>query len=218
MEKKRQIQRKKKWRHLTWSKGGVFGHPTSKGHWADTYECSVGGSVVLLQERGPLPGPETGLLSNARKWTVWGDPCADKARDFIGKGHPGGEQEVRKPRRTALPHGSQSGFYGDGFSFRVVFSQSFWLRVLPGGSRLVQPRWMSERRILGGGRTRGVSFRPFLNSSSWRRLISSVFLTRTSCRKTTHANDYYSAWPGWVVSTSVLPQTVTSNLNVLSSN
>ena len=36
-----------------------------------------------------LPGPETGLLSNTRKWIVWGDTCADKARDFIGKGAPG---------------------------------------------------------------------------------------------------------------------------------
>ena len=45
--------------------------------------------------RGPLPGPETltlGLLSNTRKCIVQGDTCADKARDFIGKGHPGGEQ------------------------------------------------------------------------------------------------------------------------------
>ena len=47
----------------------------------------------LLQERGPLPGPKTGLLSNTRKWIVWGDKCADKARDFIGTGHPGGEQQ-----------------------------------------------------------------------------------------------------------------------------
>ena len=30
--------------------------------------------------------------------------------------------------------------------------------VLPGGARLVQPRWMPERRILGGGQTCGVSF------------------------------------------------------------
>ena len=44
------------------------------------------------------------------------------------------------------------GFYGDGVSFRVVLSQSFWLRVLPGGARLVQPRWMPER-ILGSGQT-----------------------------------------------------------------
>ena len=47
----------------------------------------------MLQERGPLSGPKTGLLSYTQKWTVWGDTCADKARDFIGKGHPGGEQE-----------------------------------------------------------------------------------------------------------------------------
>ena len=41
------------------------------------------------------------------------------------------------------------GFYSDGNSFWVVYSQSFWLRVLPGGACLVQPRWMLERRILG---------------------------------------------------------------------
>ena len=99
------------------------------------------------------------------------------------------------------------GFYGDGISFQVVFSQSFWLRVLPGGARLVQPRWMPERRILGGGRTGGVSFDLFPNSSGWWRLISSLFLTRTSCCKTTHANGYYGAWPGWAVSVSVLPLT-----------
>ena len=97
-------------------------------------------------------------------------------------------------------------FYGDGISFWVVFSQSFWLRVLPGGACLVQPRWMPER-ILGGSWTCGVSFLPFPNSSSWWRLISSVFLSRTSCPKTTHANGYYGAWPGWVVPISVLPLT-----------
>ena len=31
-------------------------------------------------------------------------------------------------------------------------------RVLPGGTRLVQPKRMPERRILGGGQTCGVSF------------------------------------------------------------
>ena len=39
-------------------------------------------------------------------------------------------------------------------------------------------------------------------------LISSVFLTRTSCHKITHANSYYGAWPGWAVSVSVLPLTL----------
>ena len=52
--------------------------------------CESG--MRLLQEGGPLPGPETGLLSNTWKWIVWRDTRADKARDFIGKAHPGGEQ------------------------------------------------------------------------------------------------------------------------------
>ena len=64
-------------------------------------------SALLLQKGGHLPGPETGLLSNTRKWIVRGETCADKARDFIGKGHLGGEQEVREPGRTALLCGSQ---------------------------------------------------------------------------------------------------------------
>ena len=34
-----------------------------------------------------------------------------------------------------------------------------------------------------------------------------MFLTRTSCHKTTYANGYYGAWPGWAVSVSVLPLT-----------
>ena len=45
------------------------------------------------------------------------------------------------------------------------------------------------------------------NSSGWWRLISSVFLSRTSCGKTTHANGSYGAWPGWAVSVSALSLT-----------
>ena len=99
-------------------------------------------------------------------------------------------------------------FYDDGISFHVVFSQSFWLRVLPHRAHLVQPRWMPERRILGGDWTCDVLFWPFPNSSGWSCLISSMFLSRTSCHKTTHANGYYGAWPGWAVSISVLPLTM----------
>ena len=33
--------------------------------------------IILLQGGGPLQGPKTGLLSNTRKWIVWGDTCAD---------------------------------------------------------------------------------------------------------------------------------------------
>ena len=60
-----------------------------------------------LQERGPLPGPKTGLLSNTRKRIVRGD-TADKARDFIGKDSRVESSRVREPRRIALLHGSQS--------------------------------------------------------------------------------------------------------------
>ena len=42
-----------------------------------------------------LPGSEWGLFSNIQRWIVWGDTLADKARDFIGKGRPGGEQQVK---------------------------------------------------------------------------------------------------------------------------
>ena len=154
----------------------------------------------LLQEGGPLPGPETGLVPNTREWTVRGDTCADKARDFIGEGRLGGEEGQGTLEKS---HGLQSRVLWWWISFWVLFSHSFWLRVLPGA---VQPRRMSER-ILGDGRTGGVSFLAFPNSSGWWRLISFLFLTRTSYRKTTHANGYYGAWPGWAVSISVLPLT-----------
>ena len=127
----------------------------------------------LLQEGGPLPGLKKG--SNTRKWTVQGNTCADKARDFIGKGHAGREQQGREPRRTALPCGSVSGF--------MVMGLVSWFslaRVLPGGASTAQSRWMSARRILGSRRTCGVSFWPFLNSSTWWWLISYRFLARTS--------------------------------------
>ena len=48
---------------------------------------------ILLQEGGPPSGPEGWFLSNSLKWIVQGGTYADKARDFIGKGCPGGEQE-----------------------------------------------------------------------------------------------------------------------------
>ena len=81
-----------------------------------------------------------------------------KQEILLGKGTGVESSRVRESRRTALPRGLQFGFYGDGISFPVVFSQSFGLRVLPGGANITQPRWIPARRILGGGRIRGVSF------------------------------------------------------------
>ena len=98
-------------------------------------------------------------------------------------------------------------FYGDGISFRVVFSQSFWLRVLPewctpcsvkmDDSEKDSERWLDMWCLL-------LTFPELFQLVG---LISSVFLSRTSCCKTTYANGYYVAWPGWAVSISVLPLT-----------
>ena len=142
----------------------------------------------LLQEGGPLPGPETGLLSNTWKSIVRGDTCAGKARDFIGKGHLGGEQRTQE--NCSATWLAVSGFM-------VMGLVSGWSlanhsnSVFPGGTPIAQPRWMLAIGILGSGRTHGVSFQPFPNSSGWWWLISSVFLIRITCHKTTHINGYY---------------------------
>ena len=169
---------------------------------------STSPSLLVLQEAGPLPGPKSGLLSNTQKWTVQGDTRADEARDFIGKEHPGGEQQGRGiQENSSATWLTVSGFMVMRLVSGLSFPNHSNSRVLPGGARLVQPRWMPER-IPGGGRTCGVSFWPFLKSSRWWRLISFLFLTRISCSKTTHANGYYGAWPGSAVSIGVLPLTI----------
>ena len=106
--------------------------------------------LAMLQKERPLPGSESGLLSNTRKWIVQGDTHADEARDFIGGGAP-----RQRPGREGNPGGllcqiaHSLEFYGGRISFRIVSGESFWLRVLPGGTHIVQPKWIPLRRILG---------------------------------------------------------------------
>ena len=50
---------------------------------------------------------------------------ADKARDFIGKGHPGGEQEGKGTQENCSAAARSLEFYGEGISFQVVFGPSF---------------------------------------------------------------------------------------------
>ena len=143
----------------------------------------------------PFQGPKPGSCLTLRD-ELSEETRVHQARDFIGKGTLVENSKVREPRRTALPRGLQ-GFMVVGWS----------IRVFPSGAHIAQPRCMLVRGILGSGWTPAVSFRPFPNSSGWWWLISSVFLIRISCHKTTHANGYYGAWPGWAVSISVLPLT-----------
>ena len=159
----------------------------------------------MLQERGPLPGPETGLLSNTQKWIVQGDICADKARDFIGKGHPGGEQEGEGTQeKSSITWFAVSGF----MVMRLVSGLSLANHSDSESFLVVQALFSQNGCQRGFWEVIGHVVFPFdLSWTSWWRLISSVFLTRTSCHKTTHANGYYGAWPWWAVSISLLPLT-----------
>ena len=59
-------------------------------HWHASWQMAK--LEALLQEEGPFPGPQTGLLSNTQNELSEETHVLDKARDFIRKGHPGGEQ------------------------------------------------------------------------------------------------------------------------------
>ena len=83
---------------------------------------------------------------------------ADKARDFIGKGHPGAEQEGEGTQENySVTWLAVSGFMVMGLVSGLSLANPSD-SVLSGGAHLVQPRWMPERRILGGGWTHGVTF------------------------------------------------------------
>ena len=170
-------------RSLSWedSPGGGHGNPLQHSC------CRKGDSF-----QGPKVGSCLTLRTKLSKETR----VLIKQEILLGGALPGRKQEGKGTQENCC-HMACIGFYGDGISFRVVSGQSFWLRVLPGGTCIAQPRWMPARRILGGGWTHSVTFWPFSNSSCWWWLISSV--------KTAYANVYYGAWPVWVVSVSVLP-------------
>ena len=98
-----------------------------------------------------------------------------------------------------------------GFLVMRLVSGCLWPIILTQGSSWWSMHCSSKmdaaRRILGGGKTRDISFWPSLNSCDWWWLVSSRFLTRTSCHKIIHANGYYGAWLVWVVSARMFPLT-----------
>ena len=87
----------------------------------------------LLQEGGPLPGPETGLLSNTRKLSEE-THVLTKQEILLGKGTRVESSRVREPGKAALPRGAVSGFMVMGlvswWSFRVLMTENGLLSSL----------------------------------------------------------------------------------------
>ena len=142
-----------------------------------------------------------GILSRAREWAF----MRRQAREFIGKGRLGGEHSNKGTQNCSATWLSVSGFMvmglvsgcplandSDSGSFLVGHSL-----LSHDGCQQDSGRWKDRWHFL-------LTFpEPF---GRWW-LISSVFLTRTSCHKITHQMVYCGAQPGWVVSVSVLPLT-----------
>ena len=113
--------------------------------------------MLLLQEGGPLPAPEAGLLSNTREWIVRGDTCWQSKRFYW----------ERAPGWRVVGKGTHENCFAAWLAvlgFMVMGLVSGWSlanhsnSVFPGGAHIAQPRWMLARGILGSGRTRSVSF------------------------------------------------------------
>ena len=139
-----------------------------------------------------------GLLFNTQKWTVQGDPCADKTRNFNRKGHLGGKQQGKWIQENCHAACSLQ-FYGDVVSFPVVSGQSFWPRAF-----LVVCASLSQDGFQAGafweGRIMGWSLFSFWSFPDSVVVACSAFLSRTFCVRLTHANRYY-----WEVLVSASP-------------
>lgn len=55
----------------------------------------------MSQEGGPFLESESGFLSNTCKWIAQGDTYADRAKDFIGKGCSGREQQGKGAKENS---------------------------------------------------------------------------------------------------------------------
>ena len=79
---------------------------------------------MFFRNGDPFQGPKLGsCLTLGNELSE--ETRADKAREFTGKGHPSGEQQGKGNQENSSATWLTLGFYGDGISFWVVFSQSF---------------------------------------------------------------------------------------------
>ena len=147
--------------------------------------------VVLLQEGGPLPGPESGLSSNTWKWIVWWDTRADKARAFIGKACLGGEQ--RENHSITWP--AASGFMVRGLVSGLSLASHLawpicWRGVLPAGAHISAK---VDSRVRVSGRLERLLPPTLPRSFRWQHLI---LYSNLLC-ETAQASGCHHAWPKW---------------------
>ena len=170
----------------------------------DIVPCAI---QYYCRNRGPIQGPKSGLCLTIRNELSKETHVLTKQQILLGRGAQAESRRVREPRRTALPVAFHLGFYDDGISFWVISSQSLWFSIFSGGTRIVQQKCLPMRRTLGGARH-------VASSSDYSQillLVSSVFLTRTSCPQITHTDGSYVAWPEWAISGSLFPVIVKGN-------
>ena len=95
---------------------------------------SIVNSTGLLQEGGPLPGPESGSCLTLGNELSEETHLMTKQETLLGRGAWEESRRVREPRRTALLRGSQSRFlwWWDSFQgclWPIILTQGpFWWR------------------------------------------------------------------------------------------
>ena len=159
-----------------------------------------GGAPARVQEWALFKHSEMNFLRTYMCWQskrlYWKGVPAWRA---IGQGNPG----------ELLCHAAHSlKFHGDRVSLQVVFGQSFWLRALPGSTRLHSQDGCQWE---GFWETVGHMVSPFDFAQtlpvSGGLLVPCSLLGPPAIKKA-YASGCYGAWPGWVVLVNMLPLTL----------
>lgn len=105
-EKMEPVRNAMRWQMATYSLIWSFSHNITNLEEKDKNHQAL--IAFLLQERRPLPGPESGLLSNIQKLIVQGDTRTDKAKTLLERGAQAQINRLWQLGRTALQSGLKS--------------------------------------------------------------------------------------------------------------
>ena len=155
----------------------------------------------------PLPGPQNELLSNTQKCIVQGDTHIYKAKDFIGEGCLGGEQQGKGTQESGSAMWlTVSGFMGMRLvSWLSLANHLSWPHIWSDmGSFLVARASLGQDGFQHQGFWEVGHLLPPVGPSQTLMVSlqgSTMFLIGASCCETTHASGY-RAWARWLVSVS----------------